>query len=400
MFTVLVARASTHPPTMSEGSAARVAAAHDLTFLRVHCIRHGQSSNNVLMDRSAGSYSHGRTADAHLSDIGIAQARATGRMLAQAVSARSTREATHVAEEPDLSMYANMSALYCSAMLRAVHTASEITHELECAGARGLPPRVWVPIHEVGGIFATEPGATPGTVQNVGVPGMSATEILARFPHANLPQDGSLDEAGWWRCQPVETPAQGAVRMRRVLATLRAAAADLPHLTPEQRATFDVRAYWARTTPLDVGSGSASPASTAAAIVEPIARSSELPLHATAPAGAGFDSSSPHTESMSSSDGSAAPAPERKPHMSMHAFRHGKGEWSSSVSVGLVCHGDALDLLLHAVLSSPTQGVASTFLHHNCAITTLDIFPDGVIRVVRVNDVSHLLAPRLLTGGA
>ena len=36
-------------------------------------------------------------------------------------------------------------------------------------------------------------------------------------------------------------------------------------------------------------------------------------------------------------------------------------------------------------------GTPAEFCVHNCSISTVDIFASGVVRVVRVNDVSHLL---------
>ncbi len=101
-----------------------------------------------------------------------------------------------------------ISRLYCSAMLRALQTASAIGQALN------LPPHVWVDIHEEGGMWLDH-GADEGIR---GYPGMTRAEITAQFPDFRLPDD--VTEGGWWRYK-FEDRACFLDRAERVAAALR-----------------------------------------------------------------------------------------------------------------------------------------------------------------------------------
>jgi hypothetical protein len=85
------------------------------------------------------------------------------------------------------------------------------------------------------------------------------------------------------------------------------------------------------------------------------------------------------------------------------------------MAVALVCHGDFIETMLRVIANyAPSNGgaaasdprsppiggaisplAAAQFCHHNCGISTFDVFPDGTIRLVRVNDIAHLMFPAL-----
>ena len=79
-----------------------------------------------------------------------------------------------------------ITSLYCSPMLRSLQTAYPIKE------ATGLLPKVWVDIHESGGMFLDH-GDERGSV---GYPGMTRSEILANYPDYQLAP--GITEDGWW----------------------------------------------------------------------------------------------------------------------------------------------------------------------------------------------------------
>jgi broad specificity phosphatase PhoE len=101
-----------------------------------------------------------------------------------------------------------ISRLYCSAMMRALQTASAIGRALQ------LQPHVWVDVHEEGGMWLDHD--EPVGIR--GYPGMTRQEIAARFPHVVLPED--VRDDGWWRASREEWDAFLA-RAERVAAALR-----------------------------------------------------------------------------------------------------------------------------------------------------------------------------------
>ena len=102
-----------------------------------------------------------------------------------------------------------ITELYCSPMLRSLQTAHPIKEAL------GLMPQVWVDIHERGGMFL-EHGEGRGSV---GYPGMTRSEILAKYPDYQLPP--RITEKGWWN-RDREDPPTAAGRAIRVAEDLAA----------------------------------------------------------------------------------------------------------------------------------------------------------------------------------
>ena len=329
-----------------------------MTFLRVHLIRHGQSTNNVLADDSPSAYLGRRTADAPLTALGAAQADALGRRL-HATSLRSAPGA------PPL------SALYCSAMTRAVDTAcraaaiaagDDASQPPQSPKSSAVRPRVWPALTEVGGLFELQLDASGVPIGDVGVGGLSRDALAAAFPSAVLP-DADVDDpalahwrgpAGWWHRPRRETAAEATARIAGVVDELARAAAALATAAPGDE--FDVRA-----------------------------------AHRCARAG-----------------DAAAPA---------------AGAAAAPYAVGLVVHGDLIEIFMRLALQrrsgqgggggggggSGDGGVGGTAQPHavpaafwaaNTSITTLDFFPSGNVRVCGVNDVAHLLIPSAFGGGS
>ena len=102
-----------------------------------------------------------------------------------------------------------VTSLYCSPMLRSLQTAYPIKEAL------GLIPQVWVDIHERGGMFLEA-----GEGGSVGYPGMTRSEILAKYPDY-LPSPG-ITEEGWWNRNREDNPtASGrAIKVAEDLVTM------------------------------------------------------------------------------------------------------------------------------------------------------------------------------------
>ena len=161
-------------------------------------IRHGESTNNVLTDVSQ------RVADPELT--------AKGRVQAERVAAYLA-EGLHLApaeREEDRPFF---DRLYCSAMIRALHTAQAIEQAMESKS------EIWVAIHEMGGIYLDH-GGERGTV---GYPGLTRAEIAARFPTSVAPAE--VGEDGWWDAG-METEQQAQRRATGVAADLLARAGE------------------------------------------------------------------------------------------------------------------------------------------------------------------------------
>ena len=142
--------------------------------MELYIIRHGQSTNNALADDQL------RVCDAPLTELGRRQAENVAQHLA--VGTRLVpREAN-----PHNSCGYNITRLYCSPMWRALQTARPVGQAL------GLAPRVWIDLHEHGGIYLDH-GEAGGIV---GYPGKTRSEILADFPNYVLPE--GVTEQGWW----------------------------------------------------------------------------------------------------------------------------------------------------------------------------------------------------------
>ncbi len=123
--------------------------------MELYLIRHGQSTNNE------GKLP--RAADPPLTDIGVEQARWVGESLKNE----------------------GFTCLYCSPMLRTLQTAQIISNII------GLPPHIFVGLHEWGGIWEARGDGTA-----VQLPGLNRAGMREVCPDVVLP-DGVTDQ-GWW----------------------------------------------------------------------------------------------------------------------------------------------------------------------------------------------------------
>ena len=161
-------------------------------------IRHGESTNNALADVSQ------RVADPELTAKGRAQAERVAAYVA---------EGLHLAPAERAEERPFFDRLYCSPMIRTLHTAQAIGQAL------GSVSEIWAAIHELGGIYLDH-GGERGTV---GYPGLTRTEIAARFPASVA--SAEVGEAGWWD-QGMETSQQAQRRATNVAADLLARAEE------------------------------------------------------------------------------------------------------------------------------------------------------------------------------
>ncbi|HUX12961.1 MAG TPA: histidine phosphatase family protein [Spirochaetia bacterium] len=168
--------------------------------MRLYFLRHAQSTNNELSDRTGAEI--GRSEDPSLTENGHKQAELLGAHLASAPS----HDAPVGMDSKDLLGF-GITHVYCSLMERAVLTGTYVSRAL------GLPLSGWADIHESGGIYLDDgPDGSP-----IGRPGRSASELRARFPQLLLPEN--VGDRGWWN-RPFEPKADRPVRARRVLDEL------------------------------------------------------------------------------------------------------------------------------------------------------------------------------------
>ena len=168
--------------------------------MELFIIRHGQSGNNALANI------RDRSVDPSLTDLGDRQAAMLAAYVASGENQELSRETTGNTKY-QLRQGLGITSLFTSPMYRSLQTVQPVSRAL------GLAPRVWVDIHEEGGMFLNR-GGDEGLV---GYPGRTRSEILAEFPDYVLPT--SFDETGWWN-KDHEDPASLLVRAAKVSAQL------------------------------------------------------------------------------------------------------------------------------------------------------------------------------------
>ena len=166
--------------------------------MNLFLIRHGESTNNALTDISR------RVADPELTAKGRVQAERVAEYLAEGLHLTPSERAE---DRPFF------DRLYCSPMIRTLHTAQAIGQAMESKS------EIWVAIHEMGGIYLDH-GGERGVV---GYPGLTRAEIAARFP-TSIPS-AEVGEGGWWDAGK-ETDQQAQHRAIGVAADLRARAGE------------------------------------------------------------------------------------------------------------------------------------------------------------------------------
>lgn len=172
----------------------------DSSLMRLYFIRHGQSTDNELGDRTGSDI--GRSEDAPLTAIGRRQAALLGGFLA----AEATYPNPPGMDSKDLKGF-QLSHLYCSLMDRAIATATAVSE------TTGLTLFGLTDVHESGGIYLDEgPEKRP-----MGRPGRTRSEFEAAYPNLVLPAE--VREDGWWN-RPMEPKSERPARARRALDLL------------------------------------------------------------------------------------------------------------------------------------------------------------------------------------
>ncbi len=153
--------------------------------MQLYLIRHAQSENNIL----TAEMLHKRLVDPALTDLGLRQ---------------RDKLADFLASEADF----GIDQLYTSAMYRSLLTAQPLGEAL------GLQPQVWLPLHELGGMYLARNGSS------IGFGGMTRTQITSDFPGYQLPE--SVTEAGWYAAETGFEPLASSIeRALAVARTLR-----------------------------------------------------------------------------------------------------------------------------------------------------------------------------------
>jgi 2,3-bisphosphoglycerate-dependent phosphoglycerate mutase len=169
-------------------------------MLQFYFIRHAQSTNNLLWDITSSSNS--RSEDPPLTDLGREQASHLAEFLL-----RGNPDGGNIATSTKTFGF-SLTHLYTSLMLRAVETGMPVANTL-C-----LPLIAWEDLHEQGGIYLTN----EETGEPIGLPGKNRSYFQEFFPELLLPS--SIDEAGWWRRRPYETPEQSVLRAQHLITDL------------------------------------------------------------------------------------------------------------------------------------------------------------------------------------
>lgn len=149
-------------------------------MLELYFIRHGQSTNNALMDQDRENYLYDREVDPDLTDLGEEQAALAAEYLA--------RPYQRDGFDPQNREGYGLTHLYCSLMIRAVKTGRAIAEKA------GLPLVAMPEVHETGGMFYAERGEDEPIF--IGEPGPGRSFFMSEFPELVLPED--LPEEGWW----------------------------------------------------------------------------------------------------------------------------------------------------------------------------------------------------------
>jgi 2,3-bisphosphoglycerate-dependent phosphoglycerate mutase len=174
--------------------------------MQFYFIRHGQSENNALWDRSGPRLE--RHPDPELTELGHKQAQHLAQFLSRYCvpceltetegyqdTARTDFAARDDAQNVD---GIKLTHLYCSPMIRCIETGTYLSQAL------GLPLVLWEHPHEVGGIFCeTESG------EYVGLPGNDRGYLRARYKDLVLPEGWGV--GGWWN-RPFEEREQRILR--------------------------------------------------------------------------------------------------------------------------------------------------------------------------------------------
>jgi len=164
--------------------------------MQIYLIRHAQSNNNELYDRTGKN--EGRNEDPELSAIGIIQAKFLSEYL---VTNFNEILGTNNNDPHNRSGFI-FDTFLTSPMIRAVETGWQCTRLL------GVKLRLCVDLHEGGGIFLEN-----SNKELIGQPGKPKSYFVNKYPGILL--DEMMTEAGWWN-QPFEPQEIRKSRAKRV----------------------------------------------------------------------------------------------------------------------------------------------------------------------------------------
>lgn len=174
--------------------------------MRLYLIRHGQSQNNALENIRM------RFQDPLLTPIGEQQAHLVADYL---LTMPDTPVSPFTKPEPF-----NITQLYVSPMRRALQTAQPISY------AFGLPMKIWVDVHEWGGMFLED---VDDDKLITGYTGMTRSQIEEHFPEAVCPDN--VTQNGWWDIAMGRESVEHAVmRSIRVVLAIREHANSDEHI--------------------------------------------------------------------------------------------------------------------------------------------------------------------------
>jgi len=168
--------------------------------VQFYFIRHAQSENNLLWQRTGSSKE--RSEDPGLTAVGRQQAH----LVAQYLRGPDPPMAAQGRNPQNVAGF-GLTHLYSSLMVRAVATGTIIARVL------GLPLVAWEEAHETGGIYRRD----EQTDERIGQAGHNRAYFEAHYPDLVLPK--SLGESGWWN-RPFEEPEQRLARAQRFLRQL------------------------------------------------------------------------------------------------------------------------------------------------------------------------------------
>jgi broad specificity phosphatase PhoE len=178
--------------------------------MQLFFIRHGQSTNNVIFEKT-GSYD-GRTDDPELSPAGVKQTEYLAEWFTSAKNSSNEicySERAAVIDNGEVNHTSpqnpwGITAIFSSPMLRAARTAQRVSQNI------GVKMQFWMDLHEAGGVYLDD----PVTGEPVGQPGKSRSYLSQRFPGAIFPED--MHETGWWN-RPQESDEELHERGQRVV---------------------------------------------------------------------------------------------------------------------------------------------------------------------------------------
>lgn len=169
--------------------------------MQFYFIRHGQSSNNVLWDRTGSNI--GRSHDPELTEAGQRQAEILASFLA-----RTDPSFAYGRTDYYNAAGFGITHLYTSLMLRAVATGVVVARALQ------VPLVGLENVHESGGLYLDD----PATGKPAGQPGSSRSYFAECYPDLVVPE--SCDESGWWKCRPYEEHERAMERTGRFVEEL------------------------------------------------------------------------------------------------------------------------------------------------------------------------------------